>query len=54
MPKVGDMNHSTPANEDPFQGEMPKVRSPSICKIVMVVVVSLHMIIETLMLIIML
>ena len=54
MPKVGDMNHSTPANEDPCQGEMAKVRNPSIPKIVMTVVVSLHMIVETLMLIMML
>ena len=53
-PKVWDMNHSTPANEDPCQGEMPKVRSPSIPKIVMAVVVSVYMIIETLTHIIML
>ena len=53
VPKVGDMNCSTPANEDPCQGEMPKVRNPSIPKKVMAVV-SLHMIVETLMLIMML
>ena len=32
VPKVGDMNHSTPANEDPCQAEMPRARSPSIPK----------------------
>ena len=51
MPKVGDMIHSTPTNEDPSQGEMPKVRNPSIPKKVMAVVISLHMIVEALMLI---
>ena len=53
VPKVGDMNCSTPANEDPCQGEMPKARSPSIPKKVMAALVSLHMQIETLMLIMM-
>ena len=43
MPKVGDMNCSTPANEDPCQEEMAKARSPSIPKKVKAVVVSLHM-----------
>ena len=42
MPKVGDMNCPTPANEDPFQGEMPKARSPSIPEKDMEVMVSLH------------
>ena len=42
MPKVGDMNCSTPANEDPFQGEMPKAGSPSIPEKDMEVMVSLH------------
>ena len=54
VPMVGDMIHSTPANEDPCQGEMPKVRNPSIPKKVMAVVVSLYMTVETLMLIMML
>ena len=54
VPKVGDMNCSTPANEDPCQWEMPKVRNPSIPKKAMAVVISLHMIVETLMLIMML
>ena len=49
VPKVGDMICSTPAN-----GEMPKVSNPSIPKKIMAVVVSLHMIVETLMLIMML
>ena len=53
VPKVGDMIHSTPANEDPYQGEMPKVRRPSFPNKVMAVVVNLHMIVETLMLIMM-
>ena len=53
MPKVGDMIRSTPANEDPCQGELPKVRNPSIPQD-MAVLVSLHMQIETLMLIMML
>ena len=53
VPKVGDMICSTPANEDPCQGELPKVRNPSIPQD-MVVLVSLHMQIETLMLIMML
>ena len=52
MPKVGDMICSTPANEDPCQGEMVKVRNPSIPQD-MAVLVSLHMQIETLMLIMM-
>ena len=39
----------TPANEDPCQGEMPKVRNQGIPKKVMAVLVSLHMIVETLM-----
>ena len=54
MPKVGDMNHSAPANEDPCQGKMPKIRNPSIPKKVMAVVVCLDMIVEPLMFIIML
>ena len=29
---VGDMNCSTPVNEDPCQGEMPKARSPNILR----------------------
>ena len=37
------MKCSTPANEDPYQGEMPKVRSPSISKKIMAAVVGLHM-----------
>ena len=52
MPKVGDMIRSTPANEDPCQGDMVKVRNPSIPQD-MAVLVSLHMQIETLMLIMM-
>ena len=47
MPKVGDMNCSTYANEDPCHGEMPKAKSPSIPKKFMAVVVSLHMQIDT-------
>ena len=43
MPKVGDMNHSAPANENPCQGEMPKARSLSFSKKVMAVVVGLRM-----------
>ena len=54
MPKVEDMICSTPANEDPCQGEMPKVRNPSIPKKIMAVVVSLPMIVYTLMFIMML
>ena len=52
MPKVGDMICSIPANEDPCQEEMPKVRSPSILKD-MAVLVGLHIQIESLMLIMM-
>ena len=53
VPEVGDMIHSTPTNEDPYQGEIVKVRNPSIPQD-MAVLVSLHMQIETLMLIMML
>ena len=48
MPKVGDMNCSTLANEDPCQGKMPKARSSSIPKKVTAVVISMHMQIDTL------
>ena len=40
---VGEMNCSTPANEDPCQEEIPKARSPSIPKKDMAVMVSLYM-----------
>ena len=42
VPMVGNMNHSTPANEGPCQGKMPKARSPSIPKD-MAVLASLYM-----------
>ena len=43
VPKVGDMNCSTPANEDPCQEEMSKARHPGISKKDMEVKVSLLM-----------
>ena len=53
VPKVGDMISSTPVNEDPCKGEMVKVRNPSIPQDI-AVLISLHMQIETVMLIMML
>ena len=42
VPKAGDMNHPTPASEDPCQGEMPKPRKTSIPKD-MAAMIGLHM-----------
>ena len=41
MPKAGDMIHSTPASKDLCQGDMVKVRNPSIPQDT-AVLVSLH------------